>query len=318
MPKKRFFGFQSRFAPDLNGFIKYKKSLGFVEGSYFHLNSFDEFCAEKYPMEENLTPEIVSKWCIRSNKGVINRCSEIREFAKYLLSIGKNAYVYPTKVIPARHDGLPYIITYAEQARFFEATDCFPHAKKAPLMEYTAPVVFRCMLECGFRPREIVNLRRIDFDFKHCTIYIEDSKNHRDRRIAVSYDLMDLCQRYDRIAEHFFPGRACFFPNRFGQALSYPSLAYLFQKTWDLSGNDAGKGRPSLYSFRFTFATETLMRWVEEGKDVEAMIPYLSSYMGHVKFKDTYYYIKLLPDRIAKMNFMSVEGIIPEVAEDEE
>lgn len=316
MPKKRFFGFRSSFSDDLNGFMEYKRSLGYADCSYFHLNSFDEYCAEKYPDSNELTSEIVTGWCMISTKGIINRCSEIREFAKYLLSIGKAAYVYPTHNIPARNDGLPYIISAGEQVKFFNAVDRYPHAPKSPIMEYTAPVVFRLMLGCGFRPREVVSLKRVDFDFRNGTIYIADSKNHRDRRIAVSDDLMDLCQRYDCIAENFFPYRTYFFPNKNGDGLSYPSLVYLFQKSWDLSGNDIGNGRPSLYSFRFTFATETLMRWIEEGRDIETMIPYLSAYMGHVKFKDTYYYIKLLPERISKMKFMDVEGVIPEVKRD--
>lgn len=313
MPKKKFYGFHSGFATDLNDFMEYKKGLGFVTTSYFHLNSFDEFCAEKYPEASDLTSEIVNEWCAISNKGIINRCSQIREFAKYQLSMGKQAFVYPARSIPARHDGLPYIFSEDEQEQFFHAIDAFPSSSKSPIMEYTAPVVFRCMLSCGFRPREVVQLRRIDFDFNHNTIYIEDSKNHRDRRIAVSKELMNLCRRYDMIAENYFPNRTCFFPNKFGEPLSYPSLVYLFHRSWKLSGIDSVQGQPSLYSFRFTFATETLMRWIEEGKDIETMMPYLSAYMGHVKFKDTYYYISLLPERIAKRDFMDVGGIIPEV-----
>lgn len=317
MAKKKFYGFHSGFAELLNEFIEHKCSLGYVEASYFHLNSFDAFCADKYPNAHELTQDIVTEWCAISNKGIINRCSQIREFAKYLISTGKPAYIYPATAIPKRNDGLPYIISQQEQSRFFEATDKMVDSKKSPLMEYTAPVVFRLMLGCGLRPREAVGLYRRHFNFNNGTIYIEDSKNHRDRRIAVSWDLIDLCRRFDCIADGFFPERACFFPNKDGNPLSYPSLVYLFRKSWDLSGNDTGEGRPSLYSFRFTFATETLMRWVEEGKNIESMIPYLSAYMGHVKFKDTYYYIKLLPDRIAKMQFMNVDGIIPEVNRNE-
>ena len=317
MPKKKFFGFHSNFASQLNEFIEYKCGLGYVKDSYFHLNSFDEFCANKYPYANELTSDIVNEWCAISDKGIINRCSQIREFARYLLSMGKHAYMYPTTAIPKRSDGLPYIISQAEQSRFFDAIDHNVYSKKSPIMEYTAPVVFRLMLGCGLRPREVVNLNRRHFDFNNETIYIEDSKNHRDRRIVVSSDLMKLCKCFDSVADGFFPGRVCFFPNKTGNRLSYPSLVYLFQKSWNLSGNDTGEGRPSLYSFRFTYATETLMRWVEEGRDIESMIPYLSTYMGHVKFKDTYYYIKLLPDRIAKMKFMNVDGIIPEVNQNE-
>ncbi len=97
MAKKKFFGFHSGFAAQLNEFIEHKRSLGYVEDSYFHLNSFDAFCADKYPDADELTIDIVTEWCTISDKGIINRCSEIREFAKYLLSMGKPAYIYPSK-----------------------------------------------------------------------------------------------------------------------------------------------------------------------------------------------------------------------------
>ena len=36
MPKKKFYGFHSSFAVQLNEFIEYKRRLGYVEDSYFH------------------------------------------------------------------------------------------------------------------------------------------------------------------------------------------------------------------------------------------------------------------------------------------
>lgn len=318
MPRKKYFGFKSGFADNLNSFIEYKENLGFDKISFFLLNNFDEFCFKEYPYENTLTSEIVIDWCGNSEKGIINRCTQIREFAKYLQFIGKEAYIYPSSRIPRRVDDIPYIFSDDEQKKFFYAVDHYPTSLKSPLMEYTAPVIFRVMLLCGTRPLEVLKLKRIDFDFKNETIFFEDSKNHRDRRLAVSHELMNLCQKYDSIAENMFPGRIYFFPNKFGKELSYPSLNYLFQNVWNLSNNDSKRGRPSLYAFRFTFATETLMRWVEEEKDLSVMLPYLSAYMGHVKFKDTYYYIKLLPERISKMYYMNVDSIIPEVYFDEE
>ena len=64
---------------------------------------------------------------------------------------------------------------------------------------------------------------------------------------------------------------------------------------------------------RHNFATRTLMRWVSEGKDLGNLIPYLSTYMGHASFSSTFYYIHLLPEKLAAMDFMKSAGIIPEV-----
>lgn len=54
----------------------------------------------------------------------------------------------------------------------------------------------------------------------------------------------------------------------------------------------------SAYDLRHNFATQTLMRWIDEGRDVMALMPYLSTYMGHVSLEETLYYIHLLPERL--------------------
>ena len=64
---------------------------------------------------------------------------------------------------------------------------------------------------------------------------------------------------------------------------------------------------------RHNFATRTLMRWLAEGKDLNAYVPYLCAYMGHASFNSTYYYVHLLPDKLAVLDFMNPKGIIPEV-----
>lgn len=42
------------------------------------------------------------------------------------------------------------------------------------------------------------------------------------------------------------------------------------------------------------------MNWVDAGKDIMGLLPYLSAYMGHTKFSHTLYYVHLLPDRLRK------------------
>jgi len=72
--------------------------------------------------------------------------------------------------------------------------------------------------------------------------------------------------------------------------------------------------------FSHTFATHRLYLWLREGKDVTAMLPYLSAYMGHAQLSDTYYYIHLVPELFADMSgldFSKYESLLPEVESDE-
>ncbi|MBZ9613946.1 site-specific integrase [Clostridium estertheticum] len=59
-----------------------------------------------------------------------------------------------------------------------------------------------------------------------------------------------------------------------------------------------------------------MMRWINEGKDVMAMVSYLSAYMGHTKFTSALHYIHFLPERLAKSSGVDWERfscIYPEV-----
>lgn len=72
--------------------------------------------------------------------------------------------------------------------------------------------------------------------------------------------------------------------------------------------------------FRHNYATRTMMRWMNEGKDIMAMTTYLSAYMGHTEFTSTLYYIHLLPERLIKssgIDWKRFSCIYPEVSYEE-
>jgi len=52
------------------------------------------------------------------------------------------------------------------------------------------------------------------------------------------------------------------------------------------------------YFIRHAFATRNLMRWIDQGHDVMALLPYLGTYMGHSDLNSTLYYVHILPERI--------------------
>ena len=66
------------------------------------------------------------------------------------------------------------------------------------------------------------------------------------------------------------------------------------------------------------------VNWIKVGKIIRHLrlpqfaVRHLSTYMGHERFQDTYYYVHLLPQRLSMMGFMGVSGIVPEVEEDAE
>lgn len=296
--------------------IEFKKALGHKPESYeWDLQNFDRFCSRNYPYTDILTKELAFEWCNEGKEYQKSgyRMRTIREFGKYLVSVGKDAFIYPSQLMEITKADIPYILTDRELKNFFSAADNYPVRSNSPLLKHTVPMIFRLQYACGMRPQEVRRLKKADFDFKKDTIYISESKWCKDRRLVVNNELMVMCRRYDSLAHKIFPDRQYFFPSQSGGIYSHGWLTATFHKCWELSENDTTRGKCVPYDLRHNYATRTLMRWTEEGKDLDAYIPYLSTYMGHATFRSTYYYVHLMPERLSSMKFMDTNGIIPEV-----
>jgi len=306
--------YRSGFADHIRAMMQQRAMLGYATENYHNVYAnFDRFCVANFPDETVLTQEIAFAWCnnAQGNAGS-KRAVLIRNLGRYLISEGESAYIIPPMFFPMRKPSLPYICTDSELKKFFDAADQFPGDSRSPLLDYTIPVIFRLQYACGMRPQEVRKLKRADVNVLNKTIYVTDGKHYKDRRLAVDDYIMEMCGKYDRIAETVYPGRSYFFQSPTGGAYSSCWLSDNFARCWELSGNGVRRSNCTPYSLRHRYATETLMRWLDEGKELEAWIPYLSAYLGHADFSATYYYIHLLPERLARMEFMSTNHIIPE------
>jgi integrase len=267
---------------------------------------------EAFPDADILTQDIALSYLQAKRERCEIRVdvAAIRNLARYQIMSGKGAYVFPADYFNYKKRQLPYIMSAQECQRFFHATDRYPHNPICPLLDYTAAVIFRLQYSTGMRPQETRQLRRQDFDFKHDTVYIADSKMHKDRCIAVDHKIMKMCRKYDRIAREMYPGTEIFFPNRNGNRHNSQSISTLFHKCWEMAGNPEVRERYCTpYILRHNFATQTLTRRMEEAGDFEKFLPYLSAYMGHQTFKETCYYLHLLPERLSRMGFMDISDI---------
>ena len=59
------------------------------------------------------------------------------------------------------------------------------------------------------------------------------------------------------------------------------------------------------------------MKRLDEKTDLNAMLPYLSAYMGPSNFSDTAYYIHLMPENLlasAAVDWEKLDALIPAVA----
>jgi integrase len=56
---------------------------------------------------------------------------------------------------------------------------------------------------------------------------------------------------------------------------------------------------PRLHDLRHTFAVTTMLDWYRDGQDVQARLPLLSTWPGHVDPASTYWYLHAVPELLA-------------------
>lgn len=310
------YSFNSGFADDIRGMMEWRGMLGYTKSCYMQqMRDFDCYCCEKFPDACILTLEMALSYLelLRERRDIRVDVAALRNLGKYQVMTGKAACVFPADYFSYKKRKPPYIMSDEECRRFFEAADNYPYDKWNPLLSYTVAVFFRLQYAAGMRPQETRLLTRLDFDFVHDTVYIADSKRHKDRRIAVEHRLMETCRKYDEIARCIYPDTDIFFTNRNRKAHRAASIQNLFHKCWEMAGNPDGLPYCTPYILRHNFATRTITGWMKEGKDFSQYMPYLSAYMGHETFRETCYYLHLMPERISHMGCMDISGIIAEV-----
>ena len=318
--------FESLFAERLCGFIQQKNAVGFpYEESSRLLSNFDQFCFDRFPNETNLTKEICLAWAVRKdtegNNTFRNRLMPVREFARYLNRCGEVAFVLPPNFAKKGSRHIPHIYSEEEIAALWDVLDQLRPRKGYPIRHFVFPMLIRLLYCCGLRPCEVRKLRTADVDLEKGRLDIIESKGHKSRIVMMADDVTELCQAYDETVSKIMPGRDLFFPDSNGNIYGKVGIEKTFRIVREKAGiGTSGENPPRLYDFRHTFATHRLYQWMRDGKDVTAMLPYLSTYMGHAQLSDTYYYIHLVPGLFEKMtgfDYSASEHLLPEVECDE-
>jgi integrase len=314
--------YTSVFAVDITAFLAFKESVGIVCNSRaWNLWDFDRYCAERRLTDfDRDTVEGWVKYRIDKNPQSVHLSwmSYIRDFGRFMRACGCDAYVLSDRFRAKFVRVKPYLLSSSEIIAFFkEAT----HPKANSPWAWQAKCFFGLMHSCGLRTCEVRRLAACDIDLDSGFIDILWSKGNRSRRLALTEEVIGMLAECDvRTRAEFGNHRSAFFVSSLGNPVSPCSIGVMFNRIWDDAGllrSEGGK-QPRPYSFRHHFAYANIERWVKEGRDVEAMLPYLARYMGHATFDSTYYYVHTSPDFLAGYaeTMRGCESLLPEVGFD--
>lgn len=318
--------YSSVFAPYLTGLVATKRAAGFkYETASFYLHDFDRYCFQR-TAERSLSRELVLGWMAaregESPRTQRTRISPVRELGKYMQALGVSDAFVPAEAL-FRKSGryVPHFFARQEITAFFAACDTLAPHGAMRARHLVLPVLFRLLYCCGLRTGEARTLRVEHVDLPNGRIDVLWSKGCRSRRLPLPPDLLALFRTYETRVAEVYPGRTYFFPTTRAGCYGRGAVGHVFRKIWEAAGLGVASG-PNVraYDFRHHFALTNLNRWASAGLDVNAMLPYLSRYMGHSSLESTDYYLHLVPEFFQTFSEIvrPTELLLPELDYDQE
>jgi integrase len=213
-----------------------------------------------------------------------------------MVRYGYTAYVNNIKISTNDdYQFVPYVFTKEELARFFYEIDHMEQSPHNPRAVYIFPVLYRILYCCGLRANEALNLRICDVDVENGILNIREAKHGKHRYVPMSPEMTARCRwLLSEIHKDALPDD-WFFPNARNNSIHITAAYWYFRRFLQQSGiSHGGKGNgPRMHDLRHTFAVHCLQKWVSEGANLQALFPYLSSYLGHYKLGGTQKYLHL-------------------------
>ena len=304
--------YSSCFAERIKSMLEFRLSVGMKNVTHeCYLKAFDDYCRRYRRRNCELTHDIVFEFIDHEAKRRGNRChsrySVMRTFGQYLRAIGVDAYVLPVTMMPQKTKPLPYVFTDEELSAFFRSMDTPPKSKYSPWLLTVLPVMMRLIYTCGLRPGEGMYLPLDHVNLSTGEIKLTETKHNRERIVVMSDDMKAYLENYLAIRNARFAQSGPLFPDERGEEFEPYRIRRIFNDSWrraNPSLKESELPRIRIYDLRHRFASAVLHRWMDEGRHILSMIPYLRAYMGHRIISSTMYYVHLLPER-----FVSSQGI---------
>jgi integrase len=253
---------------------------------------------------DRVTVENAVAWARLPASGSVNwwasRLSVARSFAAYLHTLDPANQVPPPDVLPYRtHRVTPYLYSDQDIAALISAASSL----RFPLRVTTYQTLIGLLAVTGMRVGEAISLDRDDLDLDQGVLVVRTGKFGKSRELPLHTSTVRALRAYMhcRARLHPPPRTSAVFVSSAGTRLLYCSVNWTFLKLVLRAGlqHRSASCRPRLHDLRHTFAVGTLLDWYRAGVDVQARLPLLSTYLGHVDPGATYWYLSAAPDLLA-------------------
>ena len=288
-------------------YLATRRALGFkVEGLSKLLVNFAAFCeAHDAVHVEN---DLAVQWATTPIKVPVSdalfarRMDAVRVFARYQHALD------PATQIPAESIGNrryqprePNVFTQAQVLALLAAADTLSPRFTA----ITWRTLIGLLAVTGMRPGEACRLSISDIDLTNGVLQVLETKFGKSRLVFIHPTTATVLGDYLRVRQDRVGATARACPSVFVNSRRGPinpgQLGVTFSRVAAAAGITATPGhRPlRLHDLRHTYAVATILGWYRDGHDVQARLPLLSTWLGHVDPASTYWYLHAVPELLA-------------------
>lgn len=296
---------QKTMIEQVEEYISYKRKLGFklhIEAG--QLLNFAKY-ADKSGHTGPVTTTLALQWARLPEKASqlyqARRVEIVRCFAKYQAIFFPKTEIPPPRILgPAHRRTEPYIYSQQQLSALLEA--CMQLTPVHGLRPHTYTTLFGLIACAGLRISEALKLSRDDVDLANGILLIAETKFHKSRLVPLDPSASKALSKYAKLRDQYYPIAKSkkFFLSETGNLLPYSTVNHNFKLLREKLGwCNKGKRPPRIQDMRHSFACRRLLLWYEQGVDINHAIYSLSTYLGHVKVSDTYWYLTGIPELFA-------------------
>ena len=215
-----------------------------------------------------------------------------RCFARHLAAADPSHQVPPTDVCAAPTvRRVPRILTADEIGRLVA------HAQwlRNDLAAVVYPVLIQLAWVTGARRGELLALNDTDIDHAARLAHINDAKFGKTRDLVLRPTTCQALKRYTEHRDKLACDRpsGALFVNTLGGRLGPGSVEKTFKRLVAAAGlgTAPGGGPIHFHDVRHSFIVGAITRWHQEKLDVQALLPVLSTFVGHRDPASSYWYL---------------------------
>lgn len=285
-------------------YLRVRRGMGFKLDSYEPLlvdfASYTDETGHRGP----ITVDLALRWAqsrSQDHAHLARRLAVLRGFARHRSVFDPDTEIPPVDLVvgASARRRQPHIYSEEEIAALLDEV----RRPERGLRPNTYVTFFSLLASTGLRLSEACRLECDDVNLTDGVLSVRETKFRKSRLVPLHATTAQALADYaaERDTHRDVPRRGGFFRTERCAWMKPDTIDRTFSRLRQRLGWTAqGRARrPTIHDFRHTFAVRCLLRWHAQGIDIDRKMLALSTYLGHAKISDTYWYLTAVPELMA-------------------